>query len=96
MGRVVRGCDHCNRAAAELCQKKQAARFSGKGGRSYGEVVEEQAAEMKRLNDYLEKVGSSQRRAIFEDRDEAGGTREACNVTTMPLAAARRICRRMG
>jgi hypothetical protein len=43
--------------------KKQAARFSGKGGRSYGEVVEEQTAEMKRLNDYLEKSG-----AVNEER----------------------------
>jgi ABC-type cobalt transport system substrate-binding protein len=38
--------------------KKQAARFGGKGGKSYGEVIEEQTAEMKRLNDYLEKSGA--------------------------------------
>jgi hypothetical protein len=37
--------------------KKQASRFSGKGGKPYGELLEEQTAEMKRLNDYIEKSG---------------------------------------
>ena len=43
--------------------KKQATRFSGKGGKPYGEVIEEQTSEMKRLNDYLEKSG-----AVNEER----------------------------
>jgi hypothetical protein len=46
--------------------KKQAARFSGKGGKSYGEVVEEQTAEMKRLNDYLEKSGAVNERRFLK------------------------------
>jgi hypothetical protein len=37
--------------------RKQASRFGGKGGKPYGELLEEQTAEMRRLNDYLEKSG---------------------------------------
>ena len=50
--------------------RKQAARFSGKGGKPYGELPEEQTAEMKRLNDYLEKSGAvnEQRFLRIEER----------------------------